>query len=206
MNTSNVQSITRFVAFGFALALAAACAATRAVDTWTASGLSPDDLAFEHVVAIAALQEVSRQRVAEDALASAITRTKVTPAYQLMDQAERADAERLRAVLDRNGVDGAITVRLVGIEDKQTYVPGSARTGPGGYYGYWGRVGAGVYAPGYYRTDTYVTVETTLYDVAGARLLWAGTSRTFNPQNIDAVIAGVVAAAAKDLRTQGLIE
>ncbi len=65
-------------------------------------------------------------------------RTKVTPAYTLLSQ---ADVKRLRAVLERHGIDGAITLSLVRVEDKTRYVPGMTRTVPGGYYGYYGGMG-----------------------------------------------------------------
>jgi len=120
-------------------------------------------------------------------------------------QADRADVDRLRAALGQHGIDGAITVRLLNIEDKETYVPGNPRVHPGGYYGYYGRVGAVVYEPGYYRSDTYVKVETSLYDVAAGKLLWTGVSETLNPSTVDGVIAEIVETAGKQLTKQGLL-
>ena len=188
---------------GLVVALGLACSNTRIVDSWSDPGLQAADLRFEHVVAIAAVANESRQRLAEDALAAAATRTRVTPGYRLLSHADRADSERLRAVLEEAGVDGAVTVRLVGVEEKTTYVPGSRH--PVSYWTYWGRSGAPVYDPGYYRDDTIVVVETTLHDVRSGRLLWAGTSRTLNPDSVADVIEGVVASAAKELRERGLI-
>jgi hypothetical protein len=181
------------------------CASTRIVETWTSPGLSASDLSFQHVVAIAAVPDEVKQRMVEDVLVASATRTKVTAAYTVVNQQDRADPERLRAALDQHGFDGAITVRLVDIEDKESYVPGSSRAYGGGYYGYYGRVGAVAYEPGYYRTDTYVKVETSLYDVAAGELLWVGISETLNPSTVDGLISGIVEAAGKKLRDQGLI-
>ena len=105
--------------------LLAGCATTQMVESWTAPGLTPSDLEFERVVAIAVMPEVSRQRIVEDALAATATRTKVIPAYTILEPAERTNVERLRKALERNGIDGAVTVHLVGVDKKETYVPGS---------------------------------------------------------------------------------
>lgn len=189
----------------FALALAlllAGCASTRIVDSWTAPGLTPADLAFRHVVAIAALPDATNQRVAEDALTAAATRTKVSPAYAILSPAERNDPERLRTALTRAGIDGAVTVRLVRVEDKQTYVPGTTHVVGGGYYGYYHHV---IVEPGHYRTDTFVHIETTLHDVASGRLLWSGMSESMNPSSVREAIGEVMKAARSDLQKQGLV-
>jgi len=187
------------------LSLAVGCSSTKLVESWSAPGVDASDLSFQHVVAIAVLSDVSRQRIAEDALAGEATDTKVTAAYTILSKRDRADTERLRAVLEKNGIDGAITVRLTGVEDKQTYVPGTTRVVGGGYYGYYGRVGTVVHEPGYVRTDTYVRVETTLFDVAAGKLLWSGLSETMNPDSVGEVIEGIVRAASKDLKKRGLV-
>ncbi|MEN8158843.1 MAG: hypothetical protein ABFS41_02090 [Myxococcota bacterium] len=181
-----------------------ACATTHIVERWTAPGLTAADLEFQHVIAIAAVPEPSRQRLVEDALARAATRTRVTPAYTILEPEHRADVEQLRTVLERHGIDGAITVRLVGVEETQTYVPPAHRYA-GGYYGYYGAVGPRVYQPGYVVTDTHVVVETSLYDVAGGRMLWTGISRTFNPGSVDDLIGEIAIAARNELRDEGLL-
>ena len=180
------------------------CGTTRLDTVWADSEATASDLAFQHVVAIAALREEALQRAVEDALASAAIDTEVTPGYRLVSRADRADVDRLRTVLEGHGIDGAIVVRLVDIREEEVFVP---RTGGsyGGYYDHWRRAGVRVYESGYYRTDTEVTVETRLYDVHDGRLLWAATSNTINPRDVDEVIEGIVESAGHDLRERGLI-
>ena len=192
------------VAFALSLALHG-CNTTRIENAWADPEVAPADLAFRHVVAIAALRSEATQRIAEDALAAAATRTRVTPAYQIVTQADRADVERLRTKLEAAGVDAAVVVRLVGIEEEEIFVPNTGPRPRSGYYDYWRREGARVYESGYYRTDTEVVVETRLYDVARGRLLWAGTSRTVNPRDVEEVVQGIFQAASEDLRKRGLV-
>jgi hypothetical protein len=191
----------RSLALDFALLLGA-CASTRIVDSWTAPDLTPADLRFHHVVAIAVLDDETSQRVAEDALAQAARRTPVTPAYRIVSPAQRADPELLRLALTRAGVDGAVTVRLVSSEERKTWVPGSALAVGGGYWGYYGQL---IYQPGHYRTDTVVRIETTLRDVPSGKLLWSGISESMNPPNVRQVIGEIAKAARADLAKQGLL-
>jgi hypothetical protein len=197
---------TRTLILGAALAVLLSCATTSIVDSWTAPGIGPADIDFDHVVAIAAVTGDSRQRIAEDALANSITNVRVTPAYTFVDDSDRRSADRMHDALTKAGIDGAITVRLVAVEDKQTYVPGTTHVYGGGYRGYYGGVGTVVYEPGYMRTDTYVRVETSLYDVEGSKLLWTGISETMNPSSVDKLIEGIVKAAAKQLAKEGLVQ
>lgn len=195
--------VSPFALFGLVALVAAGCATTRIVETWKAPGLSAADLDFQHVVAIALMPEESRARIVEDALTAAATRTKVTPAYSIVSLEDRADVGRMRGALEEQGIDGAVVVRLVGVDEEQTYVPGTVV--PGGFYGYYGRVGAVMYEPGYVRTDKYYTVETSLYDVHSGKLLWSGISETLNPRDTDDLIEEIVAAARKKLREEGLL-
>lgn len=71
-----------------------------------------------------------------------------------------------------------------------------------GYYG-WG--GGGVYAPGYLRTDTIVSVETLVYSLRQDKLVWAAQSQTTNPSRVDVFIKELVDKAAKEMQKQGLL-
>ena len=57
-----------------------------------------------------------------------------------------------------------------------------------GYYD-WG-VGA-VYAPGYLETDTVVHVVSNLYSLDQNKLVWSGTSKTFDPASANQFMTDV---------------
>jgi hypothetical protein len=198
---NRISMVTVLTAF----TLLVGCSSTHLVDTWSAPGLTPSDLNFKHVVAIALVPDVAQQRIIEEALAESATRTKVTPAYTIVTDADRTNTDQLRKKLERYGIDGVIAVRLVSLEDKETYVPATTTSYGGGYYGYYDRFGTVIYEPGYYRSDTFVKVETSLYDVAGAKLLWAGVSETLNPSSVNGLVKEIVEAAGTRLREQGLL-
>jgi hypothetical protein len=50
-----------------------------------------------------------------------------------------------------------------------------------------------------------VTVETLVYSLRQDKLLWAGTSRTSNPEGIQSLIYEIADAVANQMSKQGLI-
>jgi hypothetical protein len=56
------------------------------------------------------------------------------------------------------------------------------------------------------RTDTTFVVETLLFDVPEAKLLWAGTSESTNPKDAQALVRDIVTVAADQMKKDGLIK
>ena len=54
-------------------------------------------------------------------------------------------------------------------------------------------------------TDTIVNVETLVYDMKSDKLVWADRSQSTNPSRVDSLIKELVAAAAAEMKKQGLI-
>jgi hypothetical protein len=55
------------------------------------------------------------------------------------------------------------------------------------------------------RANVTIVIETIVFDIAGSRMLWAGTSETTNPKEAQAFVADLVDAAADEMRKDGLI-
>ncbi len=57
----------------------------------------------------------------------------------------------------------------------------------GSFDGYYDFAGAAAFAPGYLETDTIVHMVSNLYDLNQNKLIWSGTSQTFDPAFGEAV-------------------
>jgi hypothetical protein len=183
-----------------------ACATTTIKESWTDPAAGR--LEFRKVLALVLSSDASLRRIGEDELVRQIRRTQAVAAYTVLSAEDYGDVERAKATLRTAGFDGVVTMRLVGKEQRQTWVPGGAYPAPsyasfGGYYRYaW----PSVYDPGYLRTDTIAQVETQVYSLADDKLLWAGLSETVNPSDARSLIDDVARAVAKELKKQGLVE
>ncbi len=87
--------------------------------------------------------------------------------------------------------------------------PGNTYAVPVGYYntwhGYYGAVYAVHQEPGYWTTNTKFVLESNLYDVATAKLIWRGISKAVNPENAMEVIEDLSKILVKRLAKDGLV-
>ena len=191
-----------------AVVLLSACATTTFTSTWKAPGTGPINPVGKTVAAVFVSGDESRRRPAEDQLAADLTAhgAKGVAAYTILPPTVRADGEAARAALKAAGCDGVVMMRVVGRDQQINYTPGMVMPayygGFGPYWGYgWGRV----YSPPTITTDTVVSVETLVYSLNSGKLLWASSSHTTNPRNLDALVSEVAQATGKEMQKQGLI-
>ncbi len=187
-----------------------ACAPTF-VSTFEATGVEPaQPQSGDKVVAVVVSADEGRRRRHENSLARELTGRGLEgiPSYQLVPVESLQDEAAARAAFEKAGAVGAVVMRVLGV-DTDTYVrPPTYYSGPmyGGYWGgYYPYGWSTVYSPGYAITETKVVVETMVYDLKQNVLLWAGTSRTANPDSADQLIAKLVKGGAEEMRRAGLV-
>jgi hypothetical protein len=163
------------------------------------------------VLALFLTADLTQRRVGEDELVRQISpRAQAIASYTFLDTDQVRDVEYAKAKVKEMGFDVAVTMRLVGVDEKTTYVPGSTVTAgypsySGSYWGYYGYGWTTVYEPGYMETNKYVTMETNIYSVTQDKLLWTGHSETVDPSSVSDLVSGVTEQARTILIEQGLI-
>jgi len=187
----------------------AGCASTTIRDSWTAPGIQ-GPLDFQKILVVFIDPTEATRRAAEDALVTRIGSDRAVASHTLLTMQEVQNAEdnqaSVRSKLQGAGVDSAVVMRLVNEQQKLSYSPGMTYPAYyGGFYGYYGRGWGMAYSPGYLRTDTIVSVETNLYSLDDDKLIYAGTTETFNPNDIAKMVNEIADAVNKDLRSKGLV-
>ena len=125
--------------------------------------------------------------------------------YRYIPENEEIDENKLKQAAQKARADAVLFVRSVKMEQKTNFGP----TFPYLSFGIFGsNVGASWSglsgAPGVYRYNEY-TSETTLYDVAKNELVWTGTTKTTEPENMQTAIKSYVEAVMKALDAQNLL-
>ncbi|AGA79678.1 hypothetical protein [Echinicola vietnamensis] len=193
--------------FVFVIAIACGCSSsTSIVSSWKSPDVQPQDVELTKImVAVLGNSEASR-RIAEDKVAS--LNPKIHPSYQvLMNAAAATDTTRSSDILQEQGFDGIIVMKLVDKDKSTDWVPGSYT----GYWSmhpyYWGGFGyGGYYDPGYYTEDITYVVETSLYSLKGStRLLWSGISSTVNPSSVEKTVQDIAMKSYDQMKTDGLL-
>lgn len=207
-----MSSSLKAVGAALACLALAACNSTTFNSTWKAPGAGPLNFKGKKVAALVVSKEEGVRYGAEDALAREITARGAigVPAYSLIPKELTQDKEKAKEFLAKAGVAGVVAMRAVGKEQQVSSSPATYYGGPyyatfwgGGYYGWgWG----GVYDPGYMRTDTIVYVEILVYSLEQDKLVWAARSQSTNPSKVGDFIKELTAAAAGEMKKQGLIQ
>lgn len=214
----------RLVPFATAVAgtiALASCATTTFNSTWKNPEAQPVKLEGAKVAAVVVSPNESSRRAAEDALvrelnargARGVPSYAFIPSESFKEKDTDKAKEQAKAEFQKAGVDGAVVMRVVSSNQELSYSPGMSYT-PGmwgsPYYGsFWGYYGYGwgmAYDPGYLRTDTVVSVETTVYSLKQDKILWGGMSETMNPSKAEAFMKELADHVAKEMKKAGLLQ
>lgn len=201
-----------------AILLASCGSNTTIVDSWRDPNTTISQEHFKKILVVALIQNETNRRVAENTVV-AIDPTLFYPSYDLYDQSEvNLTAEQKTAILNNEGYDGVVTMRLVDKNTDVTYVPGTTTyAGYGGYYGgmygpygggfggWYGAYGTAYYDPGYYQENQNYIVETNVFSVKSNKLLWTGTTKTVDPTDVSSTVTNIMHAVIDNMRQDGTI-
>jgi hypothetical protein len=189
--------------------LAAGCATTSFTSTWKAPDAQPLTFkAGDKVVGLVVSKNSAVRRAGEAALVGELNKRGLVgvPAYSLVSEMDAADEGKAKLAIDTTGSVGVVVMRPVGTEQKISSTPSAGYYGGPHYGGFWGGgyYGYGWGAASEIRTDTYVSIETLVYDLRQNKLVWAGQSKTMNPSEVDKFVVEIAGAVSKELHEAGL--
>jgi hypothetical protein len=170
-----------------------------------------------HRVLALGLSEKTVIRAAfEDALAGRLSETGVEAipgnTILLRPEATKLDLNYLSSQIREHNIDAVVVSRLIKVEKNVTYIPGGVYVVPYPYYntfyGYYGAVYSTVYSPDYLREEKKVRIETNLYVASNAEgeLVWTAITDTFNPNNTEKAINGLVKLIVKQMQDEEVLK
>ena len=150
----------------------------------------------------------SIRREGEDVLVREVGRIGAfgVASYDILPEDPR-DRERAKRELAAAGVEAVLSMRVVArdrmIDGSTTYFTGS--THYGSLWNYWGYGWGNLYGGGYVDSDMIVSVETLLYSLADEKLLWAGMSETFDPDDVASAVKSIAREAVDEMQDDGVL-
>lgn len=151
---------------------------------------------FKKILVVAPMKDEQSKRIAEDKIVASIKKIKAVQSYTYMNVND-TDPKQLEEKMLRDGFDAIILMRLQSVDKSVSYSPGTTY---GGWYGYR------YSSPGYVYEDKTFYVETNFYDLKANKLLWAGTTATLNPTQIDKTMDDIIATVKYELTKKGIIK
>ena len=189
---SKIKSLTLFY---FIITLIACSPSTRLTKTWTDPSVSASTWKpFNKVLVMARLKDETGNRIAEDKLVKQFKPGVAVPSYTYLQPSDTIQGS-VDTRLQKDGFDGLVLMKLVDVQQSVSV----QNSGYGGYYGM--RYGMTTVS-----TDHEYLVETTIYSLASGKMLWSGTTSSFNPSSLSQTIDEIIRADKNQLIRQGLIK
>jgi hypothetical protein len=191
--------------------LLAACTSTTFTSTWKAPEAKVFEASGQKVAAVFIGKDEAQRRVAEDTLVGRINSrgAQGIATYNLIPSSELQNLDSVKARLAEAGVEGVVAMRVIEEKERVSVSYAAPRPTFAPYYwqfsNYWGYGWGRAYQPAEVRTDTILSMETLIYSLRNDALVWAGTSRTVNPDKVDELVAEVAEAASREMTRQGLL-
>jgi len=197
-----------FVALFVVAASTYVIAAPKFLAVWKSPEVARLNFAMKKVAALVITDSQSLQMSGEEALARELTERGVngTPTYRFVPREELKSAEKAKPWFERANVEGVVALRPVKRESAPEYSP--VIWSSGYYPDFWGYYGYGwtnVYVLPTGRDTTIITVETLIYDLTRNQLVWAATSETRDPKNLQDFVKDLVNAAVKEMKKMKLV-
>jgi len=206
------MQVHRLLAFVVALIAISACSKTTTKIPLSWRNPSYANGGFQKLFVIGVGEDDGGRRLFEDTFAKSLAEegAAAQASWGVLPQSTQLSEEQVRGAIEGGNFDGVVITRLLKVAKSQEYVPPSTYSVPStyhgyGYYGYYGTSYEVVHQPGYFKTNTTFVLETNLYSVATADLVWSGQSETLNPESLTDVIDSMTAAVAKKLKAEKLI-
>jgi hypothetical protein len=199
-----MNRLFQFVLLAVVAMLLSACASTTLQSAWFDTSYKGGQ--FRKILVVGVGANIADRRVFEDIFSQKLTAagTPGVPGYQFLADDARANEPGWNAGIAQSGADGLLLVRVLGVDTKTrvttTMVPGPMYYGP--YGGWWGP--SMVAVPDVSQYDI-ANVETNLFDVKTKRVVWAGTTQTYNPTTVAKETPGFADLIIGQLAARGLI-
>lgn len=186
--------------------LVAGCAVSTALrTTWIASDYEQIKLSKIAVFVISNNRE--RVRVTEDILAAKLG-PRAVPGHQLLRMGDEGNRDRVAERLRQAGIDGAVTLRLLAVENKelaiQTTQPGPSPYVVPSFGDYYFAARNEISASGVYQYKQYM-VETIAYSMKRDQAIWRGVAEASDPDSETEAAENVGEVLARVLQKAGFI-
>ncbi|HEX9252331.1 MAG TPA: hypothetical protein VF870_08820 [Ignavibacteriaceae bacterium] len=210
MNSVKVLSLKIFLVMFSTLLVFGCSQSNKITDSWVNPDATKESIKFKKVAVFGLVMKTATRKLIEEQLARRLVNTIAVPSYKVVSDDDISKPEVVKAKLVEQGFDGALILRLVDIEKRESYSPGVY---PSYYYSFGGFYG---YSYGYmynytqdyggqYMTDQIVTAEIAIYSLSSDKLIWTGETMSMNPNDVEKTIAELSENVKEQLIDDGLL-
>jgi len=194
----------------FLLLLATSSAATSVTGTWKDSNYNQP---IKKVLIVALAKSESTRRIFENKLSEDLIKAgkDAVASVKYFEDSKKINKESLAPVIKKGNFDQLIIVSVASVDKEKRFVGSTYSASHNNMYGQYGsaraRAGFGndFGGGGNYVENTIVTLEINMYDTKNEKLIWAITTETFEPGNINKEVKGLSKKIIKSLKKGKLL-
>jgi len=197
--------LAMFLLFLFAAAFDGCATTNQVVSQWSNPAYASPS--FKRIMIGATGSETSIRRNLEDEFVSELRASGIEalPSYRYISEDQTIDEAKLKQAAKKAGADAAILARSIGVERRSEYrdyypYPAVGIFGP--HIGATWSLSYGL--PSVRRYDVY-TSEATLYDLNKNEVVWTGTVKTAEPDDVTAATREYVQTVINALKQKNIL-
>lgn len=130
--------------------------------------------------------------------------------YKVIGNVPDPDRKIIEAAVKKTGASSVLFTRVLDSKSETQTYPGTVHFMPGGFYtgmyGYYDFTYRAVYTPPSAITNKTVRLESNLYDVATAKLIWSAQSESINPELLRTDFEKFVDLLIADMKKNGVLK
>ena len=173
---------------------------------------------YDDILVLVVADKMGNRQDAENYIVKKLDETGINAmqSYDILPKTETIDAEAVGKAIEGLQLDSVIVMYATGVTEEEYYKParrfgvysgyGYGHAHYGSFYNYYPHAFTYVYIPGYDNTHHVVAIETSLFDIESAKMVWSGQSNTFAPESVDDVINSITVLTINELKKKKIIQ
>ena len=180
-----------------------ACSSSRPIDEWRSDNFAGT---LDNILIIGVTSQSTRRRTFEDTFVGGLMALEVNaiPSYRLLASSLELNKEIVTKAIEGKNIGAVLVTRLAGFSEKEVYQPSSDHDEDLSYFSI-SREGVKQIDEGYYEQHVVLTLETKIYDIASAALIWSMRSEIEDPTASRQAIQDQIKLTIDTLRKRRLV-
>ena len=126
-------------------------------------------------------------------------------AWEELPEDEELSKETFDKYFKDQNIDAVLVARETGMSTKETMYGGGSSFVAVGFHGFYVSTSAVYQVPGYLSQETYIYMDTKLFDTTEGKMVWSATSQSYEPKTTSDVIKSVTYIVVNQLYDQDFI-
>lgn len=193
-----------------------ACANTKFTKQWVDEDFNEEP--YDDILVLVVADKMGNRQDTENYIVEKLAESGVNAmqSYDILPKTEIIDREAVEKAIDGLQLDAAIVMFATGVTEEEYFIPtrrvgvysgyGYGHAHYGSFYNYYPHAVNYVYLPGYDNTHYVIALETSLFDLNTAKMVWSGQSSTFAPDSVDDVIHNITVLTINELKKKKIIK